>query len=346
MTLQTTQLIRAEYKISVEKLASLAIVTFRIPDLSDPTKRAQLPPSQHKDLAASMLKGCALLEQPLAVIQILTAVYLAQLTGEDSYQDIASRFSQTDDIAKYRQSLENLSAKSNTFVLGPEALTLSGLFAERECQTEKAKILYIEAVERQRFKYIPGLRHPMQLPLPTPWNVLGYLLKSDKDPNVRAQAKTYFQQGALEGDDPLSYYEAAAFEDRSDPKWLQYTSKAAASGHRQATVDLAQFYEEASVKRSPILADSKMRKTLNWLLGWRRGSAADLAREWLHAAAIMGHRPSMLRLADYKESVHDFEGAKEYLRLMVAPREDGQAEEWPRLAHMAKQRLTGIKQRF
>jgi len=336
-------LITAEYNLSVEDLASLAIVTFRIPDLTDPEKRAQLPPSQHKPLAASMLRGCAHLEDPLAVMQILTAVYLADLTGEHSYKDIVSHFPKSE-IPKFKQTLEQLGAKSNTFGLGPEALTLQGLFAERAGDREKAKTLYIEAVERSTLKYTPGSRHPMQLPLTTPWNALGYLLKTDKDPSVRAQAKTYFQRGALEGDDPLSYYEAAAFEDRSDPKWLQYTSKAAASGHRQATVDLAQFYLEVSSKGSPVLAQSKMRKALNWLLAWRKGSAADLAREWAHAASIMGHKPSMLQLADYRESVGDVEGAKKYLRgLVEAPKGAGKVEEWPQLVQLAKKRLAGIR---
>jgi hypothetical protein len=337
------ELIQVEYKISTEDLTSLAIVTFRIPDLTDPSKKAALPPSQHKPLATSILQGCAQLEDPLAIIQILTAVYLADLTGEHAYRDIASRFPRSE-IPMYRKTLEQLGAKSKTFALGPEALTLQGLFLEREGNREKAETLYIEAIERCHFKYTPGSRHPMQLPLITPWNALGYLLKTNKDPNVRAQAKAYFQRGALEGDDPLSYYEAAEFEDRSDIKWLQYTSKAAASGHRQATVNLAEFYQEASLEGSPVLAESKMQKALNWLLGWRRGSASDLALEWLQAASIMGHKPSTLQLAEHRQSVGDEKGAREFWKILSEPPEKvGQVEEWPQLVQLAKRRLVGIK---
>lgn len=290
-----------------------------------------------------MLQGCAQVEDPLAIVQILTAVYLAGTSEAASYRDIASVFPQSE-IPKYRKTLENLCAKSKTFSLGPEALTLQGLLLEREGKKERAHALYIEAVERCHFKYNPKSRHPMQLPLVTPWNALGYLIKTEKDPKVQVQAQAYFRRGALEGDDPLSYYELAAFEDRTDPKWLQYTSKAAASGHRQATVNLANFYQEASSPDSPILQNTNMRKALNWLLSWRRGSAASLAREWLQAASNMGHKPSMLQLADYHESVGNQDEAKEHLRRLTEPPSSAnQVEEWPQLVQVGKRRLAGIR---
>lgn len=340
--MRKTTLIILGYKTSVEDIASLAIVTFRVPDLSDASKKAALPPSQHKPLSAALLQGCAQAEDPLAICQILTAVYLAGL-DEVSAKELAALFSQSE-IAKYRKTLEKLGAKSKTFALGPEVLTLQGLFAEREGQKEKAKMFYLEAVERCHFKYNPKARHPMQLPLITPWNALGYLLKADNDPNVRDQAKNYFRRGAVEGDDPLSYYELASLEDRTSPQWLQYTSKAAASGHRQATVNLAEFYRDISKEDSPVLANSKMRDALNWLLGWRQGSAADLAREWLQAASNIGHKPSTMQLADHCESVGNKEGAKVHLRkLLEPPSSTNQVEEWPQLVRVAQKRLTGIR---
>lgn len=335
-------LIRAGYGVSIEDLASLAIVTFRIPDLTDPSKRAQLPPSQHEPLASSILRGCAEAEEPLAIMQILIAIYLASSSDGAPYKKLASLFPQNE-IARYRKTLEMLCAKAKTFPLGPEALTLQGLFLEREGKKEKAKDFYTEAVQRCHFKYNPKSRHPLQLPLIAPWNALGYLLKAEKDPNAQAQAKAYFNKGATEGDDPLSCYESAAFEDRTDPNWLQYTSKAAASGHRQATVDLAVFYREASSKDSPILANANMRKALNWLLEWKRGNAATLAREWLIAASNMGHKPSILQLADYYEATGDQDKAKEHLRRLAEPPSSAnQAEEWPQLVQIAEKRLAGI----
>ncbi|KAF2030727.1 hypothetical protein EK21DRAFT_111603 [Setomelanomma holmii] len=332
----------SRYKVSIEDIASLAIVTFRVPKLSDSSKDAILPPSQHKPVSAALLQGCAQAEDPLAIMQILTAVYLAGMDVA-SAKDIAALFPQSE-IIKYRKTLERLGAKAKTFPLGPEVLTLQGLFAEREGQKDRAKGFYVEAVERCHFKYNPKSRHPMQLPLITPWNALGYLLKADKHPDSKDQAKMYFHRGAVEGDDPLSYYELAAFEDRSSPKWLQYTSKAAASGHRQATVDVADFYKDVSQKKSPVLADSKMRNALNWLLGWKKGGAAILAREWLQAASNIGHKPSTLQLADYCESIGDREGAKEHWnKLLEPPSSTNQVEEWPQLVHLVKKRLAGIK---
>jgi tetratricopeptide (TPR) repeat protein len=336
-------LISVEYRVSIEDLASLAIVTFKIPDLSDAKKKAMLAPSIHKPLAGHMLQGCAQQKDPLAIMQILTAVYLAGSSDGATYKDLASLFPSSD-IATYRKTLEELGAKSKTFALGPEVLTLQGLFLEREGKRDKAEALYIEAVERCHFKYNPKTRHPMQIELLTPWNALAYFYKNDPSLARQAQAKAYFEKGALEGDDPLSCYELACLEDKSDPGWLTFTSKAAASGHRQAAVDLADFYQEASAPDPLVLANSKTRNMLNWLTGWRKGSTATLAQEWLRAASIMGHKPSTLKLAEHYQSKGDKEGAKEYWqKLTEPPSAANQVEEWPQLVHIGRKRLASIK---
>lgn len=335
-------LITAEYNVKLDDVTSLAIVTFKIPDISDPTKRAQLPPSPHKTIAGLLLQGCAQAEDPLAIVHILTAVYVGS-SGDAAYQEIASLFPRQE-IARYRETLDTLRPDPKETALDPEVLTLRGLFLEREGRKDKAKETYLEAVKATPLKFAHGSRHPMQLPLITPWNALGYMLKSDKDPQVQAEAKTYFQKGALEGDDPLSYYELSAFEPRTSEKWLRYTSKAAASGHRQAIINLTAFYQDVAATDSPVLKDSGIQKALNWLLGWRRGSAADLAREWLQAASNIGHKPSMLQLADYHASIGNQERAKEYLRRMLEPPiTANQREEWPQLVQVAKMRLAGIR---
>ncbi|KAL5117610.1 hypothetical protein ACEQ8H_004503 [Pleosporales sp. CAS-2024a] len=329
----------SKYHVSIADLASIAIVTFRIPDLSDPAKRAQLPPSQHVPLSGCMLQGCAQAEDPLAIIQILTAVYLADSTNVAIYKTLASLFPHNE-VTNYRKTLEALCAKAVTFPLGPEALTLQGLFLEREGQRDKAKELYTEALQRCHMKFTPGSRHPLQLPLIAPWNALGYLLKSENRPESLEHAKVYFKKGAMEGDDPLSCYELATLLDRKDADWLLYTSKAAASGHREATVQLADFYREVSLQNSPVLEDGKMRKALNWVLGWKSDSPATLAREWLEAASNMGHKPSTLQLADFCEASGNRERATEHLRRMLdPPRGASQAEEWPQLVEGARRRL-------
>ncbi|KAH6200103.1 hypothetical protein HBI53_156660 [Parastagonospora nodorum] len=336
------QHLATKYRVSIEDLASLAIVTFKVPDISDKKRRAEIPPSQNAPLGGCMLQGCAQAEEPLAIMQVLTAVYLAGSTDGAPYRTLASLFPQAE-VAKYRKILETLCTKAKTFPLGPEVLTLQGLFLEREGRTDRAKELYTEAVQRCHFKFTPGSRHPLQLPLVTPWNALGYLLKTEKTPDAQMQARECFKKGAVEGDDPLSCHELATLLDKADPDWLLYTSKAAASGHRQATVDLADFYHEASSKDSPLLENSLMRKALNWLLEWKRGDPAILAREWLQAASSMDHKPSALQLADYHESIGDKEGTKDYLRKVAElPSSPGQTEEWPQLVQAAKRRLAGI----
>ncbi|KAF2126212.1 hypothetical protein P153DRAFT_425390 [Dothidotthia symphoricarpi CBS 119687] len=332
-----------KYQVDIEALASLAIVTYRVPDLTDPAKRAQLPPSQHKTIAGLLLQGCAQAEDPLAIVHIMTAVYLSTVTAEPAYKEIARLFPQSE-LVQYRKTLEKIGSQAQSIALGPEALTLQGLFLEKEGQRQKAQAAYEEAVKLCHFKFNPRARHPMQIPLITPWNALGYLLKSDQDPSVRLQAKTYFEKGAFEGDDPLSYYELSAFEERTSTNWLQYTSKAAASGHREAMVNLAAFYQDASTDSSPVLADSKLKSALGWLTGWKSGSAAALAREWLQAAANVGHKPSLFRLADHYEATGDHERAREALRRVLDPPGSAErGEEWPQLVQQARKRLAGIR---
>jgi hypothetical protein len=337
-------LIIAEYKIELDDVSSLGIITFKIPDVSDPAKRALLPPSQHKAISGLLLQGCAQAGDPLAIVHILTAVYLSSV-GDESVQELARLFPRHE-IPKYRQTLESFDQQTleKTTALSPDVLTLKGLFLQQEGQILQAKKAYSDAIKPSNLKYEPGARHPMQLPLIAPWNALGFLLKAEKDPEAQAEAKVPFQLGALQGDDPLSYYELAAFEPRTSEKWLRYTSKAAASGHKQAMINLIDFYQEAAKTESPILKDDGIRKALNWLLGWKPGSAAALAREWLAAASNAGHKPSMLQLAEYHDSIGNHEQAKEYLRQMLeAPSAANQREEWPQLVQLARKRLAGIR---
>ncbi|OAL48305.1 hypothetical protein IQ07DRAFT_601620 [Pyrenochaeta sp. DS3sAY3a] len=330
-----------KYQVGLDDLSDLGIVISRVPDWSDPVKRAKLPPSQNKPISALILQGCAQAEEPLAIVHVLTAVYLSTTTAMPGVKDLARLFPSSE-VTKYRRTLQKLCLSATKFPLGPEALTLEGIFLENEGQKEKAKELYEEAVLRSHLKYKAQTRNPMQLPLIAPWNALGFLLKSSKEPHAKADARKYFEMGALQGDDPLSYAELATFEPRSSTKWLHYTSKAAASGHEQATVNLADFYEEIQ-NGSSSLDDSSMREALNWILGWKPDSMSQLAREWREVAALSGHKPSMLKLVDEYEAEGQLDKAKEYLRLITEPpRTASNREEWPQLVQLAKRRLAGV----
>jgi len=335
------------YRVNIEDITDVALTTYKVPDLSDPLKRVQLPPSMHKSTAGLILQGCAQAGEPLAVVHIMTAVLLSSCSPDNkAAQDIARMFPKSE-IAKYRLKLEELCSQSKTIVLGPDVLTLKGLFSEMEGQRQKAREAFELAITRSHLKFQKGLKHPFQLPLVTPWNALGYLLKSDKDPAVQAEARSYFLLGAQEADDPLSCFEASKYEPRASPDWLRFTSRAAASGHKQASINLAEFYQEISTNESPILNNSGMRKVLSWILSWRTGSVAALAREWHQAASNLGHKPSMMKLADHYESVGDRERATEYLRRIVEPSMPAsQGEEWPQLVQMAQKRLAGIRVRI
>ncbi|KAI4691918.1 uncharacterized protein J4E84_002886 [Alternaria hordeiaustralica] len=322
------------------------MATFKVPDLSNPEIRARLPPSQHKEVAGMLLQGCAHAGDPLAIVHILTVVYLGNL-GNQPAQEIARLFPQKD-IAQYRQLLDTIDLQTleKTPTLVVEVLTLRGLFLEQAGQKQEAIKAYQEAIKPSTLNDQTGrpLTHAMQFPLIAPWNALGYLLKADKDPKVQAEAQSYFQKGALEGDDPLSYYELAAYEPKTSEKWLRYTSKAAASGHRQAILDLTGFYQEVAASNSSVLENGSIRHALNWLLTWRRGSAAKLAREWLHVASVVGHKPSMLQLAEYYKSIGHEEEYRDYLRLIVDS--DSAAlykEEAPQLVQVARLRLAGTR---
>ena len=321
----------------------MALLLFQIPDLSDPQKRAMLPPSPHKTNAGLILQGCAEIGDPLAIKHILTAIYLHTYTVWPAARAIASQFPKSE-IVKYRKTLETLRLGKHD---DPEALTLQGLFLEKENQPAKARILYEQALKVPWvYTYAPQARHPAQLPIMAPWNALGYLLKGDRDPAVRDQARSAFELGASKGDDPLSCYELSQFLERSSADWLKWTSKAAASGHREAMVQLAEFYRDISSKESATLhADQsgKLKSVLDWLLGWKQGSAEKLAVEWFEAAGNAGHKAALMQLANLYESEGKKEEAKEVLQRIIEPNEDGKEEEFPRVVHQAKGRLSGIR---
>lgn len=332
-----------KYNCTFEDITDLALVTYKIPDLSDPEKKKQLPASQHKPTAGLMLQGCAQNGDPLAIVHILSAVYLNSVTSDAAARELALLFPPSE-ITKYHATLEDLCSKSEKIMLGPDCLTLKGLFLEKQGQKQKAKEAFQLAIKRSHLQPGTGSRSPLLLPLIAPWNALGYLLASDEDPAVQAQAKTYFLLGANEADDPLSCYEVTKYEPRTSADWLKFTSKAAASGHRQATFNLAEFYFELSKDAKPVLASSEMRNMLSWLTNWRPDSAVMLAHDWFQAASNLGHKPATLQLANHCEAAGDHEGAAEYLRrILDPPTSSVQGEEWPQIVQQAQRRLASLR---
>ncbi|KAF1927440.1 uncharacterized protein M421DRAFT_38647, partial [Didymella exigua CBS 183.55] len=338
-----TQLM-TKYNVSSEHLSGLALMTYSIPDLSDAAKRAMLPPSPHKANAALLLQGCADIGDPLAVKHILAAVYLSTHTAAAApgARDLALRFPRPA-LAAYRTVLATLQLGGTP---DPEALTLHGQFLERENRLASARAAYEKALQVPWvYAYSAQARHPAQLPVMAPWNALGYLLRGvARDAAAREQARRAFELGAAKGDDPLSYYELSLFCEPGTVDWLRCVTKAAASGHRDAMLQVALFHRRLSESAAPRpgAPAAALRSALGWLLGWREGSAARLAVEWFEAAGNAGHKAALLHLAEWHEATGRTEEARQVLDRIVEPSESGTEEEFPAVVHKAKGKLVGL----
>jgi hypothetical protein len=317
-------------------------MTFSIPDLSDPAKRALLPPSPHKPTAMQLLQGCADLRDPLAVKHLLTAVYLANFTASPlaAAVEMASLVPRSA-IPALRTSLASLKIAGHD---DPEALTLLGLFLEAENHPAKARAAYEAALAVPWvYAYSVQARHPAQLPVSPPWVALGYLLRGARDPTEQALARGVFELGAKKGDDPLACWEYASYLSKGDgaerEEWLRFVSKAAASGHREAMLALARFYREMAAGRA--VRSGGLAASLHWLLRWREGSAIALAREWYHAAGRAGQKEACMELAEWYMQEGEGEMATSVLEEIVQPAEKGREEEFPQIVLRAKRMLEG-----
>jgi TPR repeat protein len=320
-------------------------MTFSIPDLSDPAKRALLPPSPHKPTAIQLLQGCAELQDPLAVKHLLTAVYLANYTASPlpAAREIASHIPRSA-IPTLRKNLEELKIAGQD---DPEALTLLGLFLEAENQPAKARKAYETALKVPWvYTYSVQARHPAQLPIPPPWIALGYSLSGSRDQEVKALAKTVFEQGAKKGDDPLACWEYTSYLSKEyegeRKEWLKFVSKAAASGHREAMLSLARFYREIA-QAGGKEGGRGLAGSLNWLLGWKKGSEDKLAREWYDAAGKAGQKEALMELAEWCKEEGEGEKAESLLERIVEPVEKCGEEEFPQVVQRARRMLGGVK---
>ena len=113
------------------------------------------------------------------------------------------------------------------------------------------------------------------------WGVLALLKKQAGD---RKGARLALEKGALEHDDPWAYYTlATSYKDTSDPGYLQFLLKAAASGIPQAAHKVGRFYLELAPAVAARLSSSTL---LQWLRALLPGSKQDpkelrsLAAEW------------------------------------------------------------------
>lgn len=92
----------------------------------------------------------------------------------------------------------------------------------------------------------------------SPWTVLANLQAAEKD---FEGAKEAFSAGALNDDDPRAYEGLAGTFERYSPLWLEYITKAAASGSWTAMSHLGSFYSAPLDK----IRDEKLRREMERL---------------------------------------------------------------------------------
>lgn len=320
----------------------LAIPLFRVPDVND--SRGQLPPSQQAHVAAAILLACSAAGDVQATLQILNAMYYS-VNGYNIPQavEIARYFSPID-INNCMSTLQKLAegeSGKNGVKGDSNAMTLHGKFLELAGNKQEAKYFYEKALKNYNTRIHRGYPHPMGLPWLTPWMELVNLEKSLQEPSS-AKIQEALKFGALKADDPMACYQLALFQQKRTPSWLEYMSKAAASGHSEAMYTLGHFYLSVNEKPASYI-NAGFKKALNFMLSWKRAAPADLAMEWFKAAALGGHKPAMMDMAE----LHAKNGAapeliKSCLRDVLQEPLKGKQEEWPHLVAQARQRLAAM----
>ncbi|KAL5373197.1 hypothetical protein DPSP01_012894 [Paraphaeosphaeria sporulosa] len=332
-----------QFKLKVIHLPMLAIPMFRIPDVNDTTR--QLPPSSNAPLAASLLVACSAAGDLQATLQILNAVYYSAKVHNMPKAAEMARLYTPKQISDARRMLEQLAEgkQGNSGATGDaNAMTLHGKFLELAGDTAQARFFYEKALERYDTKIWRGYPHPMALPWLTPWTELVKLEEASPAPSVERITKA-IKFGALKADDPMAYYKLATLQASKNPDWLNYMSKAAASGHPEAMYELGLFYHEVQAQPSTFLGNTGFRKALNFITSWKRNGAADFGMEWLNAAATGGHKPAVMEMARMYERNGQEDQVQNCLEVVAADPSNGVPEEWPDLAAQARHRLAALK---
>lgn len=348
----------AGYNMPLLDLTKVAWAIYRTPPIPEPKR---LPPSENPKIAASLFQGLSLAKEPAAILYVLRAAHTSHLYPASA--KLAGTFSALH-LRECRKVLEELALERKNV----EAMTLLGLFLWKEGSTQGARTLFEEALALEKFDRDP--KQPLsEIPQLECWNALGLLLLRVKhelnhaslerikalvspeqaklQPEMQ-QAKEAFQKGALQGDDPLSYYILALMTEKNTADWLRYMTKAAGSALLDAMYEVGSFYQMIDAQspadlRSMLAKDKTLSKALRWLR-FRTNSARTLATEWFLAAATAGHKPSMLKIVDLDTNIEDHE-AETWLSLIAESPPQGQVENYPHLIPEAKRRLHELKTR-
>jgi TPR repeat protein len=314
----------------LQSMTHLAMVVGRVPDSGPVNKSGRLPPSIHPELSRQLLMACVRAGERTAVLHVLRLVL--RRSDSEYAKRRASQFTSTD-LRIARQQLEALAEAGDA-----DAKTLLGQLLEQERSSKRvheprAHQLWQEAhdikvADMARQKVAFKDHHQLELPQMEPWNLLGCALLQQQDPDSRERAKALFKTGALQADDPISYYYLASLEDRTSGLWLQYITKAAASGVADAMYELANFYadlgESNSKAQGMLKTDGLLAKSTNWITSFKKNNGPkDIAIEWYKVAADAGSKAAMWKLAEMAEAAGDLDTAAENLEEIVeAPPDD------------------------
>lgn len=254
------------------------------------------------------------------------------------------------EVRNARKVLEELAVDNKN----PEAMTLVGVFLEKDGFKDEAQAMYHQAMDLSKMEVDVGVEaRKLGLPQIAPWNALGFLLKSKGDAGSLEQAKEVFKKGALEGDDPVSYYELAMLGEPNSGDWLQYMQKAAGAGHLDAIHALGKFYLSTEPEQVAESKDRKLMTMLKWIFSLGKGRTEILGMEYLTEGVNMGHKPSMMTLVSYlrrKEDAEKQEGAfrEQIVGLLEQVRgspEGDKVEQWPELVVRARKQLQEMNAR-
>ncbi|MCJ1396808.1 hypothetical protein MMC18_009700 [Xylographa bjoerkii] len=175
---------------------------------------------EHFPLVRDLLLSSSALNDEAATI---TLVNQAVETGKMGHPDIVAP----------RAHLVRLAAAGN-----PAAMVLQAELLAAQRQPQKALLMCEEAVKKNTNKYTGA--EAIGETKRKAWSTLAKLRKQQGDVEG---AKLALEKGALEHDDPWAYYYLAnTYRRPSDPEYLHFMLKAAASGIPDAANKLGRFY--------------------------------------------------------------------------------------------------------
>ncbi|KAF2836850.1 hypothetical protein M501DRAFT_235443 [Patellaria atrata CBS 101060] len=180
---------------------------------------------------------------------------------------------------------------------------------------------------------------------PNPSTTLGLLHLQQKD--IESALET-FKTAAHTHDDPNAFYHLSTLEPRYSTRWIDYTLRAASSGHRTAAYNLGIFYAlplHEVLQRLDSSGRNELARFEKWwdgLLGQRESRRKKWALEWWYTAAMDGHAPAFLV---YLKALWEGEGREECvtalagLSVLVRDEGGGFAAQWPDVVEEARRYL-------